>query len=815
MSNIRQNLRWALRTMRRNPGFTAVVVLSLGLAIGTNTAVFSVVNSFLLRPLPIDDLEQTVRLRENLASPGEEPDNRSLWGPNYYLWKQHNQVFTGMGAASGLDMNLTGTGTPERLQATGVTWDFFPVLGIEPMLGRQFLKEEDQPGRNQVVLLSHGLWTRRFGADPGIIGKTIRLNDQPHSVVGIMSPKFRYPYNSDLWVPLANPNDPTAPQDWGLYVVARLKPGVTVERASAEMSNLVQRLNTENPLPSPPVSAHVSPLREELIQDLDKLFLILSVAAFFVLLIACANTSNLLLAQSVNRANEVAVRSALGATRSHLVGQFFTYSILLALSGGLLGILLTFWSVKPLVALSPIEQSISSFDVEPKLDLSTLGFTLLTSLVVGILFGLVPAIRASRGSLSQFLKEGDRSRTLGTGGRRLLGSFVVAQIALALVLLVGAALMLQSFRQIFNQDRGFVWEDVLSFEVAFSTTKYPELRQRSEFIAEAVQRLQVLPGVPSVAATTTQPLYPGQRYAAINIEGSPATNESGYHLAHTRTITPDYFEAMGIRLQKGRTFTESDTETSQPVVIISESFAEKYWPGQEPIGKRVKRGTYEAADRPWLTVVGVVDTLAEGEDDESTVDAWYLPYRQTNVVPEFSSVTFVVKMDGTSPEALVPSIRQSINAIDPDQPIFDVATMEDLLRERTAQERFTAFLYGFMGFLGLVLSAIGIYGVLSFSVNQRMREMGIRSAMGAQPGQIMGMILRQSMLLTVFGLVIGIAGTFFLNRILAAQLHEISPTDPVTLVGALIVLATIALVSSLLPARRAARIDPVRALRYE
>ncbi|HEX5718507.1 MAG TPA: ABC transporter permease [Thermoanaerobaculia bacterium] len=815
MRNLRQNFRWALRTMRKNPGFSAVVVLSLGLAIGINTAVFSVVNSFLLRPLPIEGLDRMVRLRENLAAPGEEPDHRSLWGPNYFLWKQHNQVFEGMAAANGLNLNLTGDGIPERLQATGVTWDFFPLLGIEPVLGRQFTAEEDRPGQNNVVLLGNGLWARRFGSDPQILGKAILLNGRPHTVVGVMQPKLRYPYNSDVWVPLANPNDTSASPDWGLYVVGRLKPGVTLQRAETEMAALVQRLEAEHPLPSPPKSAYVSALREELIQNLDRLFFILSAAALFLLLIACANSSNLLLAQSVNRGHEVAVRTALGATRPQLIAQYFTYTIVLALAGGLLGMLVTFWSIKPLVALSPIEQSISSFDVEPSLDLSTFGFTLALSLAVGLIFGLIPALRVSKGSLANFLKEGDRSRTLGAGGKRLLSSFVVAQVALALVLLVGAGLMARSFQKLFNADRGFRWENVLSFDVAFSTTKYPELRQKAAFIREAVQGVQNLPGVTAAAVTTTQPLFPGQQFAAFNVEGKPAQTEAGYHLTHTRTITPDYFKTMGIALLKGRTFTEADNETNLPVVIVSESFAEKHWPGQDPINRRVKRGLYDG-ERPWITVVGMVRTLAEsGEEDdaESIVDAWYLPYSQTTM-PDFSSVTFVVKTQ-SEPEGLTSSIRQFINGIDPEQPIFDIASMEDRLRERTAQERFSALLYGLMGTLGLVLAAIGIYGVLSFTVNQRMREMGIRSAMGAQPGQIKGMILRQAMGLTLAGLLFGAAASLYLTRFLSAQLHEVNARDPLTVGAALVSLGLIALLSSYLPARRAAHVDPVRALRYE
>jgi len=813
MASLRQNLTWAWRTMRRYPGFTAVVVLSLGLAIGTNTAVFSVVDSFLLRPLPIRDLDRVVKLYENLAEPGQTPDFRSLWGPNYYLWKEHNQVFAGMGAARPLfNMNLTGTTNPQRVQAAGVTWDFFPLLGVQPAVGRPFTPEEDRPGRNRTALLSHTLWESRYGSDRQILGKPILVNGEAYTVVGIMPPHFRFPYNSEIWIPLADRNDPTEQPDWEIYCVARLKPGVTVERANTEMGQLVSRLQREHPLPSPPKSAYINPLRKELIQNLDRLLYVLSAAAFFLLLIACANTSNLLLAQSVNKSNEVAIRSALGASRKRIVGQFFTYSALLALAGGVLGLLLTSWSLKSLVALSPLEQPITAFDVQPALDLSTLGFTVLLSLLVGGIFGLVPALRVSTGSLSELLKAGDRSRTLGSEGRRLLGSFVTAQVALAVILLLGAGLTLRSFRNVFGADRGFAIDKVLTFDVSFSSTKYPELHQKTAFVREAVARLQAVPGVAAVATTTTQPVYAGQEYAAFNVEGKPADTEAGYYVAHTRTITPDYFKVLSIPLLEGRRFTEADNETSLPVVIVSRSFANKYWPGQSPLGKRVKRGLYDA-ERPWLTVVGVVRTLSETTDEQNTHDAWYLPYSQTTM-PNFTKVTFSIKTLA-EPKGLIPQVRKVILGLDPDQPIFDVQTMAERLAHKTAPDRFSALLYGLMGSLGLVLAAIGIYGAFSFSVNERRREMGIRMALGARPGQIQGMVVRQALALTAIGLLVGSVGALYLSRFLASHLHEISARDPLTLGLVLALLIAAALLSSYLPARRASGTDPVTSLRFQ
>jgi predicted permease len=810
MESLTQDLRTALRTMRRNRGLTAVVVLSVGLAIGANTAVFSVVNAFLLRPLAIQDIDRVVRVRENVSPPGHEPDVRSVSAASYGHWSRENPVFDGMAAATGTSLTLTGQGEPERISGALISANFFPVLGIKPLLGRTFNAEDDQPGRDDTVLIGYGLWKSRFGSDPQILGKVLALNGRPHTVIGIMPRGLRHPYEADMWVPLGYREDPANTQEY--YAPARLKPGITLERARSEMNTFVQHLAQENPSPNAPQGADLSPLRTEMIGNLARMLYLLSAAAAFLLLIACANISNLLLAQSLNQQVEVAIRTALGAGRGRLVRQYLTYSILLAVVGGIVGLVLSFWAVGPLVALSPV-YGLGEFDIQPRLDFPTLGFTFLISLVVGIIFGLVPAFRVSKVNLVGSLKEGGRSRTMGAGSRRLLGSFVVAEVALALVLLVGAGLMFRSLQRLRNEDRGFDRSNLLSFTVAFPDRTFPQRAQKVAFLSEALRRLHDIPEVSGVGATTVQPLYTGTAAASFNVEGHPATDARGYHLTHTRTVTPGYFEAMKIPLIAGRYLNEHDDEHSPLVVVISKSFADRYWPGESAVGKRVKRNRYDST-RPWLTVVGVVATLKETEDELLTnSDAWYLPYAQP-IIEDIDAMTFVLR-SRSAPETLLPAAREAIAGVNRDEPVYDVKTMEDRFQTRTQPEQFSSSIYGTLGFLGLILAAIGIYAVLAFSVNQRLPEIGIRSALGASPGEVRLLILRNAVVLAASGLAIGTGGALLLTRFLASQLYQVDPHDPATIAGALLCLGATTLLSSFIPANRAARTSPILALRNE
>lgn len=810
MKNFWSDLRWSSRVARRYPKLTLIIVLSLGLAMGVNTAVFSVVNAFLLRPLAIEDIDRVVRVRESYVETGEEADLRSPVAVTFLQWKEHQTVFEDMAGGVNIDLALTGVETPEYVAAAAVTGNFFSVLGIEPHLGRDFLPEEDRPGSNQVVLLGYGVWQRLFAGDDDVLGRSLMLNGEPHTVVGVMPRGLRHPYEAEMWVPIALQNDPS--DQHNLYIPARLREGISLERAEATLSDLVGRLHSSSALEHPPLSANLRPLRDELVEDLDEMLLVLFVAAGLVLLIAVANVSNLILAQSFRQTRNMAIRVAVGASRGRLVRQYLTYGVLLSLVGGALGVLLTFWSIRPLVALSPV-YGLGQFDIEPRMDLTTLGFTFGVALAVGVVFGLVSGLRMARSDLQTPLKEGGPQQSGSLGSHRLVQGLVVFEVALALVLLTGALLMTRSLYLAQTEDRGFDMENVLTAEVNFPELRYPGPEERARFIDRALERLRSLPGVRTVGATTTHPFFTGTMAAAFNVEGQPPTGPPGYLLTHHRTITPGYMRAMGIPLIEGRLFDERDADSEEPMVVVSESLAERYWPGESAVGQRLKRGLYDS-DYPWLRIIGVVGTLKENKDELIDIDdAWYLNYRQP-AIPEQQAIIFALETE-VPPRTLVPSIRAAIQEVDEDLPVYDVATLQERLSEETGPTRLKAILYGILSLLGLLLAGIGIFGVISFSVSQRIQEIGVRSALGASPRDIRRWVFRKALVLGGTGLVLGILFTQGLIQLFSSQVYGVNPRDPVIFGVAVLTAAAIVWASSYLPARRAARIDPVSALRYE
>ena len=803
-SSVSHDLRWAWRTLRTRPGVNLVIIASIGLAIGANTAAFSVVNAFLWRSWG-SATDEVVRVREDYARPGQPPDVRGFTMAHFGSWQRANTVFDGMAAGTGASATLIVDGTPERVAAGVITANFFDVLGIRPALGRTFTAEEDTPARRDAVLLGDALWRGRFGADPNVLGRTITLNGRVRTIVGVMPRGLKHPYQSDLWVPLGYREDPT--NTAGVYVPARLRPGITLERANEEMDAMAARLAQANPTSDTPTGAQVTRLRPEMLGRLTRVLYALAGAALLVLFIAVANVSNLLLAQSLEQQTEAAVRTALGASRTRLVRQFLTYGVLLSGIGGVVGVLLTFWSVGPLVALSPLYGA-GEFDIEPRLDSATLAFTIAVTMAVGVAFAVLPAIGMARTHASDVLRAVGRSGTLSRGSRRWLKGLVIVELALAFVLLVGACVTGQGLLALRRETWGFDRRDVMTFDVAVAPWRYRERAQQETFVHDLLERLAAIRGVTVAGATSTAPFYAGTEAASFTIDGIPAPTR-GFFLAHSRVVTPHYFEALGIPVRAGRSFNDNDTATAVPVVILSQSLAERYWPGQNPIGRRVKRGRLEGP-APWMEIVGVVGNLRENPDENIPgTDAWYLPYQQSTAGP-IGELTYVVKTsEGAS---IVPSVRSAVAQMDPDVPISDAVTMEERFARFTATERLSANLTAMLGIMGVFLAAVGVYAVLSFSVRRRLPELGIRAALGARPSDVRRSVLREAALLVMVGIASGATVSVFVRPLLDANLFPtgVSQGAAVVLAGAGVVMA--ATISTLVPAIRASRVDPVRAL---
>ena len=807
MNSFRQDVRWSLRTLRKRPAIGIVVILSIGLAIGATTAAFSVVNAFMLRSWNADGMDRVVRVREDFARPGQPADVRGFSLASLAAWRRENTVFEGLAAGTGSSATLVDGGRADRVSAGIVSANFFSVLGFRPILGRTFTAEEDTPDRRDAVVLGYGLWQSRFGGDTTVIGRTIVLNGRNRTIVGVMSRGIKHPYQSDLWVPLGYRED--APTGAQVYAPARLKPGVSIERANAELDAMARRIWEANPAPNVPTGAQVTLLQPEMLGRLDRVLYLLAAAAGLVLLIATANVSNLLLAQGLEQGTEVSVRTALGASRGRLTRQFLTYSLLLSLLGGVVGIVLSVWTVGPLVSLSPLYGA-GEFDIQPRLDWSTLAFTLVTTVVVGIVFGLVPAVRSSSANPMSVLRESTRARTLSVGSRRWLRGFVVAQVALAFVLLVAAGAMARGLIALNSEPWGFERRGVLAFEMTVPGYRYPEPAQRLSVTEDVLARVRALPGVEAVGATTVAPLWAGTEATGFNLESGPAPNAQGILLAHRRVVTPGYFEAMRMTIVAGRPFDHRDGDGGVPVVIVSQSLAERYWPGQNPIGKRVKEGPFEAPGE-WREVVGVVGSLRENPgSDIPAGDAWYLPLRQ-NVGGALGTMTYMVRTPG-NPLSLVTSIRGAIAALDGELPISAVSTLDDRFDRFTATERLSTRLTLGLGGIGLFLSAIGIYGLLSFTLGRRLPEFGIRAALGARPADVRRLIARDAIGLLAGGVVIGAGLAFLLRPLLDTSMFPGAESGPVVIAAAVIGLVLVTVASSFMPALKAGNVNPVRAM---
>ena len=800
METLFQDLRYAVRTMFKNPGFTSVAILALALGIGANTAIFSVVNAVLLRPLPFEQSDKLVMVWEKRLQLGRIRNPVSP--PDFSDWRAQNQVFEDMAAFVGQGFNL-GSGTePERIQGASVSPSIFSILRARTRLGRTFEPEEDKPGSNSVAVISSGLWQRSFGSDPDITSKTVTLNDKPYTVVGVMPGDFVFPNRrSEIWVPLTlSPDDAANRGGHSLTVVARLKDGVTLQQAQNDMNAIAAQLEQQYQV-NTGHGINVFSLYEEVVAGARPALLILLGAVAFVLLIACANVANLLFARSAVRQKEIAIRTALGANRGRLVRQLLTESVVLSITAGIVGVFLGVWGLSALLAIG--ENSIPRVK-EIKLDVWVLCFSLVVSVVTGLLFGLLPALQASKPNLNDTLKEGSRSSSGGIRSNRTRSLFVIGEVAVCLVLLMGAGLMIKSFAKLLSVSPGFNPENVLTMNIALSGSRYRDAAGVNSFYQQSLERLSSLPAVKSAAVVTALPMAGsfGSRY--FGIEGRPPQPPGQGFNVNTNVATADYFATMNIPLLDGRDFDARDVKGAPDVVILNKEAVRRYWPDENPIGQRV---TVEQRTR---TIVGVVGDVKQSGLDIETRPEMFFPYYQLPV--PFG--TFVVRTAG-DPLGMIASLRGAMHEIDRDLPLYGIKTVEDVISDSVAPNRLNMMLLGIFAGLALVLAAVGLYGVVSYSVSQRTREIGIRVALGASHKSVLRLVVGQGVSLSLIGVAIGVIASLFLTKLMATLLFGVSVTDPITFVAISLLLVGVTTLASVVPARRAMKVDPMVALRYE
>jgi putative ABC transport system permease protein len=802
MDTFFQDFRYALRTLRRTPSFTLAAVACLALGIGANTAIFSVIDGILLRPLPFSDPASLVMVWETDPSQGRD---RNVVSPaNYLDWRAQSSSFADIGSYIDWRGNLTGIDEPVEVKVSIATASFFRVLGVPPALGRVYTPEEDMPNAPNVVVLSHRLWERQFGARRDAIGSRLNLNGRPSTIIGVMPADFGIEGSTaELWAPMRLDPAVDYRTQTGRYLtaVARLKPGVTPQRAQADMNVIARRLESAHPVFNAGWGANVVPMSEQVVGGVRRALLVLGGVVGFVLLIACANVANLLLARSTARTREIAVRSALGAGRGRMVRQLLTESVALSALGAALGLVLAYWGLEAVKALAP--RGVPRL-ATISIDAATLGFTVIVALVTGILFGLVPALHAGRGNLQTVLREGSRGSTASGGARGIL---VVAQVALSLILLVGAGLMMRSFVKLQSVDPGFDPHNVLTGRIQLAGERFRASSAATAFFEQILERVGKLPGVESAGAINWLPFAGDGSATSYWIEGRPVPPPTSEFVADVRAVDSRYFRTMRIRVRRGEPFDARASTESPKQVVVNEAFVRVHFPTGNPIGEHVLM--------PWGDtlrgeIVGVVaDTKHAGLDSVARpMIYWAMKQFPTNFM------TLVVRTTG-DPMRLAPAVAREVRALDANQPFADPQPLDAYLGQSVAQRRFSMTLLGVFSVLALVLAAVGIYGVLAYSVAQRTREIGVRMALGAREATVATMVVREALGVVGIGLAIGVAGALALTRVLASLLYEVSPTDPLTFAGVTIVLAAVAVSASYLPARRAARVDPIVALRSD
>jgi putative ABC transport system permease protein len=810
MNNLLQDIRFAIRLFLKSPGLTLVAIITLALGIGLNTAIFSMVNFILLNPFPFPNSNRLVAAWEKPP----DSDRNEVAPANFVDWSSQSTSFENMAAISFWSANLTGVDTPERLQGFQVSPSLFPMLAVTPYLGRSFLPDEATPGKDQIAVLSFELWQRRFGADPHIINSTISLNGIPHTVVGVMPRGFQVYRQADLWVPLAFTPEEKANREFHyLIVMGRLKPSVTIEQAQGEMSSIATNLQRIYPKTNTDQGIKLISLFDQTVVNIRPALVMLQAAVAFILLIACVNLANLMLARSTTRRKEIAIRLAMGASRRRLIRQLLTETTLLALLGGVAALVLAIWCVKLQIANTPpdilyVLPRLSQVGVDPLAFI----FTLVVSVLVGILFGVAPAMQASRVDINETLKEGGRGEE-GEQRRPLRSMLVVAEITVSVILLVIIGLVSRSFMRLMDVNPGFDRQNVLSMNLSLPKNKYPDPPAIASFYRRVLDGINAAPGVDSAAITSNLPLGGTSMAKTFTLEDHPISDPSQELLFNYRIVSPGYFKALGITLLKGRDLSRLDVAGASGVAVINERMMHKFWPDQDPLGRHIKLGGAEST-KPWLSIVGVVSDIKSSSLDKGPTSEIYLPFEQAPI----ADMTLVVKTQ-TEPMSSAGTVRREIMSVDPDQPVYGVKSMQQVIADSVPTQRLSMTYLGIFGVVALLLVSIGIYGVMSYSVAQRRHEIGIKMALGAQPGDVLRGVVGQGMKLVGIGLGIGLVIAFVIDWLMTSGmlgfnlLFGLSAGDPVTFASVLAVLVAIGLAATYLPARRAMKVNPIATLR--
>jgi putative ABC transport system permease protein len=806
MESLFSDFRYAVRSLIKRPGFTAIAVITLALGIGANSAIFSAINALLLKPLPIPDQDRVVAIWDKDPSHGIEHNEVAF--ANYLDWRAQNHSFDQLALERWWSTNLSGGDIPERIQGFLVTTNFFDVVRVKPASGRNFSEDENQPGKDRVAIIAYSLWQRRFGSDPAIVNKTIMTNGIPRTIIGVLPEGFNYPKGAEIYSPIAmTPELIKSRRNHSYYVIGRLKDGVNLQSAQADIDTITARLAAQYPDSNVGLGATVYPIVADTTRIYSRAMWIMMAAVGFVLLIACANVANLTLARAGGRQKEIALRAALGASRWRIVRQMLVECVIVALLGGAAGIVVALWGIDLLRTANPGEAAKyadgwKNFGINYQVLLFTLGLSLLS----GLIFGLAPAWQISKPNLNDALKEGGRQA--GAGSHRLRNLLVVSEVALSLMLLIGAGLFIRSFTALLKADPGFNPEGIITANINLPVAKYKEESQRGAFYADLVQRVKSLPGVQNAAAVNYIPLGGANSSDVFLVEGEPEPPPGQENVGRYRVCTPDYFQTMGMTILKGRGFTAQDKAGSLPVVIVNETLARKYWPNGEALGKRIRfEGPIERA--PWMQIVGIAQDVKH-ELNLPVTPEYYLPHSQDS----WNAMVLVARTS-VDPSSMAAPIRQQVSAIDKDQPVFDVKTMNDVRAISISVYSIGSATMTIFAALALLLAAVGIYGVMAFTVSQRTQEIGIRMALGAQALDVLKLVLRNGMLLAAIGALIGLAGAFAITRFMSSLLFGVSPTDILTFALVTAGLLLVALCACYLPARRATKVDPLVALRYE